>query len=135
MSFQVVREETPQAEQFDGVTRLKLVIGNCAALSILLVISACSSTELQGPQGPQIDEVAGTITETVGDTGGFEEPSVVEVGAGDEQIVCRYEKTIGSRIGKRTCRTKAEDKAARVAAQEALERNAIRTDKDRVVSE
>ena len=131
----MVQEEAPLAKQFDGVTRLKLVIGYCAVLAILLVISACSSTEPQGPQGPQVDEVAGTITETVGATSGLEEPSVVEAGAGDEQIVCRYEKTIGSRIGKRTCRTKAEDKAARVAAQEALERNAIRTDKDRVVNE
>ncbi len=53
----------------------------------------------------------------------------------EDEVICRYEKTINSRIGKRVCRTRAELAAAREAGQNALEENAWRQDTDRIVEE
>lgn len=107
-----------------------------SALSlVMLIVAACSGT---GPQAPVPAGDSGTTSESVSDS----ELQAELSSSGEDGLICRREKTIGSRIGNRVCRTPEEDQAAReadqagrAAAQEALERNAIRMDESRIVNE
>jgi len=94
----------------------------------MLITSACSSLE------PQASEPAAE-PEITGDPVSESNSRAKTLPSDEGDLICRYEKTIGSRIGTRVCRTQAAEQAAREAAQEALERNAIRTDEDRMVTE
>ena len=43
-------------------------------------------------------------------------------GEDEGDLICEYEATVGSRIGKRTCRTQEQIDAQREAGQDAVER-------------
>jgi len=86
---------------------------------VALAISACSSSLPAEPE----------------QTVSIEEPSEPTTVDGlrakiyaEEEVICRYEKATGSRIGKRVCRTKSQSEAERIAGQKALERNAAMGD-------
>ncbi len=99
-----------------------------AIVIAMLIISACSSTRQHAPEPAGDSE---TTNESVSDS----DLRAQALSSDEGGLVCRYEKTISSRIGKRICRTKAAEQAAREAGRKALERNAIRMDKDRKVTE
>jgi hypothetical protein len=114
----------------------------------MLIASACSTAP---PEASEPAAEAGissepateakTAEETVAETKIAGEPvkenrlvaKSLEEDEGD--LVCRYERTVGSRIGKRICRTEREIEAERQAGQETLEHNAFMRDKDRIVSQ
>ena len=100
---------------------MKKMIRISATIFAALAISACSSTPSAAPE-----QSATTATSTSAEKNN--EPVTVEdlkaEMYAEEEIVCRYEKTVGSRLGKRVCRTKSQREAERIAGQEALERNA-----------
>ncbi len=94
---------------------------------VLLALSACSST---GDTSTQTASDPEATTVSVSDS--KSKAKALPPDEGD--LVCRYEKTIGSRIGRRVCRTEAQNVAAREDAQEALERYSKELDPDRVVT-
>ncbi len=88
---------------------------------VTLAISACSSTPPAEPQ------------QTVSVEESSQPATVDSLRAemyAEEEVVCRFEKTVGSRLGKRVCRTKSQREAEEIAGQKALERNAIMHDQE-----
>lgn len=112
----------------DRLCRVAVMLRFGAIVLGMLIISACSST---GQQSPQPGGDSETTSESVSDS----KSGPRRLPPDEGEVICRYEKTIGSRIGTRVCRTEAAERAAREAGQEALERNAMRTDDDRIVTE
>jgi hypothetical protein len=119
----------------NGILKVKKMIRISATVFAAIVISACSSTPSTAPAQPD-KTPPGTSTSA---TKSSEPTSVEELRAemyAEEEVVCRYEKTIGSRLGKRVCRTKSQSEAERIAGQEALERNArMQDEQTRVTGE
>ena len=93
----------------------------------MLIAAGCSSTQPKESEsataaaagGEEVDEAAMRTALTAEDEG---------------DLVCRYERTVGSRIGKRVCRTQAQVQAEREAGEAALDRYAYELDEDRKVS-
>ena len=93
----------------------------------MLIAAGCSSTQPKEPEsakaatagGKEVDEAALRAALTAKDEG---------------DLVCRYERTVGSRIGTRVCRTQAQEQAAQEAGREAIDRYAHELDEDRKVS-
>ena len=81
---------------------------------VTLMISACAGTSEQ----PAVNQQA----------------NAQPWGSDEGDLVCRYERTIGSRIGSRVCRTQEEIRAEKEAGQEALEDWAFELDEDRIVT-
>ncbi len=98
----------------DGIPKLKIMI-RITTIFAALAISACSGTPTAAPE-----QSAGTETSSESVTLDELRAEMYE----EEEIVCRFESTVGSRLGKRVCRTKSQREAERIAGQEALERNA-----------
>ena len=88
---------------------------------VTLAISACSSTPPAEPrQTVSVEESSQPATVD----------SLRAEMYAEEEVVCRFEKTVGSRLGKRVCRTKSQREAEKIAGQKALERNAIMHDQE-----
>lgn len=97
-----------------------------ALILAFLAISACSSTgDTSAPAGD-------SETTTVAASDSKPRGQVLPPDEGD--MICRYEKTINSRIGRRVCRTESQEVAAKEAAVEALERYTKELDQDQIVT-
>ena len=105
-----------------------------SGIAATLLLSACASTEPQVASPPAEPLVAGD-DETVADSKGvLEFADVPEIPASasntvpaEPQQVCRYEKSIGSRIGRRGCRTRQQEEMLRQRSQEDLQTTLDRT--------
>lgn len=98
----------------------------CCVVLSAIIVAACAS-EPKDRAEPSVGEML---------EGAGLQPSEFVVFVDDESeadLVCRFEKTVNSRIGKRICRTKAQLIADREEAKAAIEANAYRTNEDRVV--
>ena len=99
-----------------------------AVLLASLALSACASTG--GTSSPAAGE-----SETITSEAVSKSESRGKVVPPDEgEMVCRYEKTVNSRIGRRVCRTQAQEEAAQEDARVALERFQRQTDEDLIVT-
>jgi len=52
----------------------------------------------------------------------------------ERDLGCRYEKAVGTRIGRRVCRTPSQKRAEQEAGRAAVDRYAYELDEDRKVS-
>jgi hypothetical protein len=100
---------------------VKLIIRVGTIAFAIFAIAACASTPSAAPEQSASAETT-TKPETI-------DTLLADMYA-EEKVVCRREKTIGSRLGKRVCRTKSQRDAERIAGQQALERNAIMRDQE-----
>ena len=93
-----------------------------------LALSACASTGETSPPAAGESETVTTAAVSKSESRG----QVLPPDEGD--MVCRFEKTVNSRIGRRVCRTESQEEAATEAAKEALERYQRELDPDRIVT-
>ena len=84
-----------------------------------LALSACASTGETSPPPAGEPETVTTAAASNSESRG----QVLPPDEGD--MICRFEKTINSRIGRRVCRTESQEQAAREAAQAALAEAAL----------
>ena len=112
----------------DRLCRVVVMLRFGAIVLAMLIISACSSTGQQSPQ-------PGGDSETTGESVSDSESRTKRLPPDEGEVTCRYEKTIGSRIGTRVCRTEVDEQAAREAGQAAIGQWAKETDEDRIVTE
>jgi hypothetical protein len=104
------------------------MIKSSAMILVSLALSACASTGGTSPSPAGEPETVTTAAVSDSKSRG----QVLPPDEGD--MVCRFEKTVNSRIGRRVCRTETQEEAAKEAAQEALERFRKQTDEDLIVT-
>lgn len=112
-----------------GVMNLPLVV----AATLFLSITACATSTPERPVSTRSPEPAAvtedTVTESSSTAAGDElqvvdvpevEESVVARNQQSSELVCRYEKEVGSHMRTRVCRWREEIDAERKATQETL---------------
>lgn len=91
-----------------------------ALLAAGLILSACASTPEPTPpeSAPPLAEKSEAPAETY-----YRTQSEAEAKVDDDDLICRTERTLGSRFPKKTCATKSQWEAARNSAQDEVRRN------------
>jgi hypothetical protein len=108
--------------------------GRCLLSAILLALAACAANDPPAPPEPAETIVAPVVqnSATASETGleFFEAPGVpltAMVPADENRLICRKERTLGSNIPRRVCRTQRQIDDERAAGQESLRQLSNRT--------
>jgi hypothetical protein len=102
--------------------------GRCLLSAILLALAACAANDPPAPPEPAETIVAPVVqnSATASETGleALEAPGVplttMMVPADENRLICRRERTLGSNIPRRVCRTQRQIDAEKAAGQESL---------------
>ena len=84
-------------------------------LAASLIMGACASTPESG--AAPADPAEAPAEKFYG------AQSQAEAAAGEDDLICRNERVLGSRFPKKTCATRSEWEAARSSAQDEMRRN------------
>jgi hypothetical protein len=108
--------------------------GRCLLSAILLALAACAANDppvspesAETVVAPVVENGATTSGEGLEALGPSDVPTTAMVPADENRLICHKERTVGSHISKRVCRTQSEIDAEKTAGQESLRQLSNRT--------